>query len=93
VSVGGSLLLPTSRTPVSAGETVLSEHVEAVVDQIIHKHGLPAGTEHTITDCGELEADLARTRERGYGTSKRILPEFAPSVILCWTIAVQYSVH
>lgn len=39
-----------------------AERVEEIVDQ----HGLPAATEHTITDTEQLFIDLERTRERGF---------------------------
>jgi DNA-binding IclR family transcriptional regulator len=48
------------------GKAILSELPRERVERIVDEHGLPAFTEHTITDREELFAELDRTRERGY---------------------------
>jgi DNA-binding IclR family transcriptional regulator len=48
------------------GKAILSELPRERVERIVDQHGLPAFTEHTITDREELFAELDRTRERGY---------------------------
>ena len=48
------------------GKTILAELPEARVDEIIDERGLPARTEHTITDRAELKDELAEIRDRGY---------------------------
>ncbi|ARS90545.1 IclR family transcriptional regulator [Natrarchaeobaculum aegyptiacum] len=50
----------------SAGKAILAHLPEDEVEEIIDRHGLPARTEHTITDRDELFDDLEATRERGY---------------------------
>lgn len=53
----------------AAGKAILSEYDEEEVDAILDEHGMPAATEHTITDREALKADLERTRERGYASN------------------------
>jgi DNA-binding IclR family transcriptional regulator len=48
------------------GKAILSELPRERVERIVDEHGLPAFTEHTITDRRELFGELDRTRERGY---------------------------
>lgn len=48
------------------GKAILSELPRDDVEAIVDEHGLPAFTEHTITDQEELFAELERTRDRGY---------------------------
>jgi DNA-binding IclR family transcriptional regulator len=48
------------------GKAILSELAREQIERIVDCHGLPAYTEHTITDRGELFKELDRTRERGY---------------------------
>ena len=50
---------------VAAGKAILAELPEERVREIIAEHGLPAFTEHTITDADDLFAELAEIRERG----------------------------
>lgn len=47
----------------AAGKAILANLPEHRVDEIIDEHGLPAETEHTITDREELREELARIRE------------------------------
>lgn len=48
------------------GKAILSELPREQVERIVDEHGLPAFTEHTITDRGELFEALDQARERGY---------------------------
>ncbi|WP_226040020.1 IclR family transcriptional regulator [Natrinema sp. DC36] len=48
------------------GKAILSRLSEPAVDEIIDRHGLPAVTEKTITNVGELKRQLATIREQGY---------------------------
>lgn len=48
------------------GKAILSELPREQVERIVDEHGLPAFTEHTITDRETLFEDLERTHERGY---------------------------
>lgn len=50
----------------AAGKAVLAHLPEEWVDFIVEEYGLPARTEHTITDSDELREELAEIRERGY---------------------------
>ena len=48
------------------GKAILSALPHERVEQIVDEHGLPAFTEHTITDREELFDELDRSRDRGY---------------------------
>ena len=48
------------------GKSILSTFSEKRVREIIDHRGLPAMTENTITDAGELMEELAVIREQGY---------------------------
>ena len=50
----------------SLGKAVLAHLPDERVDAILDHHGLPERTPDTITDRGELDAELERVRERGY---------------------------
>lgn len=54
----------------STGKAILAHLPDARVDAIIERWGLPALTERTITDRGELETELAAIRDRGYATNR-----------------------
>ncbi|MFB6251471.1 MAG: IclR family transcriptional regulator [Halobellus sp.] len=56
------------------GKTILAYLPEERVEQIIERHGLPAKTEHTITDGDELFEALGdiRDREHAYDREERI---------------------
>jgi IclR family acetate operon transcriptional repressor len=47
------------------GKAILAELPAERVDEIVDRHGLPALTEHTITDRDALADELAEVRERG----------------------------
>ena len=49
----------------AAGKAILSHLPKARVEEIIDTHGLPATTEHTITDPDKLFEELTEIRERG----------------------------
>lgn len=53
----------------SAGKAILAHLPEEEVQQVIDRHGLPAQTEHTITERNELFDELEAVRERGYATN------------------------
>lgn len=48
------------------GKAILSHLSEERVDQIIDRHGLPAATQHSITEPAALRTELEEIRERGY---------------------------
>lgn len=48
------------------GKAILAELPDERVRNIIDRHGLPAMTEHTITDSEALFSELEDVRERGY---------------------------
>lgn len=60
---------PGLRFPIhahAAGKVILAHLPDDRVQEIIESHGLERVTEHTITDRGELRAELARIRDDGY---------------------------
>lgn len=59
----------------SAGKAILAHLPESRVDDIVHRYGLPARTESTITDRDELAEELAAIRERGYALNDGELVE------------------
>lgn len=50
----------------AAGKSILAQLPESRVHDIIDRWGLPAYTEHTITDREELFEELEQVREQGY---------------------------
>jgi DNA-binding IclR family transcriptional regulator len=48
------------------GKALLTTQSDERVDEIIDTHGLPAATQHTITDRDELFEELEAIREQGY---------------------------
>lgn len=48
------------------GKAVLAQLEDAAVREIVRRVGMPATTEHSITDLDALLAELAVIRERGY---------------------------
>jgi len=54
----------------AAGKAILAELPEEKVHRIIDEHGMPARTEHTITDRDELLTNLEKVRNRGYSLNK-----------------------
>ncbi|MDS0295030.1 IclR family transcriptional regulator [Halogeometricum luteum] len=66
----------------ASGKSILSEYSEGRVREILDRWGLPAQTEHTITDIDELLEELEAVRERGYATS------FGEAIEGMWTIGI-----
>lgn len=50
----------------ASGKAILATYPRDRVEEILDTWGLPARTDHTITDRGDLFAELERTRERGF---------------------------
>ena len=50
----------------AAGKAILSAMPAVRVEEIVAEYGLPAYTDHTITECDELKAELEAVRQRGY---------------------------
>jgi DNA-binding IclR family transcriptional regulator len=55
----------------AAGKAILAELPDERVEAILDDRGMPAITEHTITDRDELFADLELTRDRGFAVNDR----------------------
>jgi DNA-binding IclR family transcriptional regulator len=55
----------------ASGKAILAEYPEERVREIIDRWGMPALTDHTITDYDELLAELATVRERGYAVNRQ----------------------
>ena len=53
----------------ASGKAMLAEFDEDRREAILDRWGLPRETENTIVDREELDAELARTRERGYAVN------------------------
>lgn len=54
----------------ASGKAILAHLPEARREAIIDEHGLPARTENTVTDRGELRAELKAVRDRGYAIAR-----------------------
>jgi len=54
----------------SAGKAILAHLPDERVEAILDRWGMPAVTEHTLTDREELFAVLERVRERGYAYNR-----------------------
>lgn len=52
------------------GKAILARFPADRVRAIIDRHGLPARTDGTVTDATDLEAELARVRERGHAIDR-----------------------
>ena len=59
----GRRVLPHST---GVGKAMLAQMDPAEVQALVSRTGMPARTEHTITDAEQLAAELGRTRARGY---------------------------
>ncbi|SFB86078.1 transcriptional regulator, IclR family [Halobiforma haloterrestris] len=55
----------------SAGKAILANYPRERVDEIIDRWGLPALTDHTITDREELYDELEAVRERGVAFNRK----------------------
>lgn len=49
----------------AAGKAILSHYTEEAVDEVVDRWGLPAETDHTITDRDDLFEELARVERDG----------------------------
>jgi DNA-binding IclR family transcriptional regulator len=54
----------------AAGKAILANLPEARVDEIVDEYGLPARTEHTLTDRESLREELARVRQSGHAYAR-----------------------
>lgn len=54
----------------AGGKAILSELPDERVTEVVDRWGLPARTEHTISDREELFAELEAIRDRGFATSR-----------------------
>lgn len=54
----------------AAGKAILAHLSREHVNAIIERYGLPARTDHTITDASELFERLEQIRERGYAFNR-----------------------
>lgn len=66
----------------AAGKAILANLPPARVEAIVDSRGLPASTEHTITDRAALFEELERVRDRGYAYNKseRVAKQWAIGV-------------
>jgi DNA-binding IclR family transcriptional regulator len=55
---------------IAAGKVILAHLPEERRDEIIDEHGLPASTQHTITDRSELEAELEAVQRHGFAIAR-----------------------
>ena len=55
----------------SLGKAILSQYDRDRVEEIFDRWGMPAHTDHTITDREEHYGELDRVRERGYAISRQ----------------------
>jgi len=49
----------------AVGKAILAEYTDERVTEILDRHGMPAHTENTITDRGQLEEEFDQIREDG----------------------------
>ncbi len=54
----------------AAGKVILSHHSDEYVNEVLDKWGLPASTEHTITDRSVLFEELDHVEERGFALNR-----------------------
>jgi len=54
----------------ATGKAILAHLPDQYVDWIVDQYGLVERTANTITDRGDLAAELQRTRERGYSVNR-----------------------
>lgn len=54
----------------AAGKAILANLPRERVESIVDEHGLPAETEHTITDIDDLFEELDTVTERGYALNR-----------------------
>ncbi|MBB5131494.1 DNA-binding IclR family transcriptional regulator [Thermocatellispora tengchongensis] len=78
--------LPAHAT--ALGKILLAERSAGELAELLPEPPLPALTEHTITDLGELLADLELTRERGHSLERE---QNTPG-LGCVAVAVSYRI-
>lgn len=54
----------------SGGKAMLAHVPRAEIERIVERHGLPARTEHTITERETLLEELQEIRDRGYAVNR-----------------------
>lgn len=57
----------------AVGKAILAEYSDERVDGILDEYGLPATTDHTITDRSALRKEIKLTAERGYAINDQEL--------------------
>jgi IclR family acetate operon transcriptional repressor len=55
----------------ASGKAMLAEYPDDRVEAVVDRWGLPELTENTITDFGELRAEIDDIRERGYAVNRQ----------------------
>jgi DNA-binding IclR family transcriptional regulator len=70
IHLGDSVGQPVHLTSTAMGKAFLSQLPEDRVVEIVDHHGLPEITSNTITNRGDLLAELETIRDRGYAVSK-----------------------
>ena len=66
-------IYPGLRIPLhthAAGKVLLAGFDADRVDRIVDRHGLPARTDHTITDRDDLDAELRAIADQGYAVDR-----------------------
>lgn len=71
----------------AGGKAILAQMSPEEIDAVIERHGLPAETEHTVTDREKLFAELETIRERGYSFNK------GESIEGLWAVGVPVVVN
>ncbi len=54
----------------AAGKVILSHHNEEYVNEILDRWGLPANTDHTITDRDALFEELDKAKQQGFALNR-----------------------
>ena len=74
--IGGRYLLHAGACP----KALLAFQPDGLVDAVLRRYGLPAYTEHTITNPESFEEHLARIRAQGYAESDEDIDVHAYSI-------------
>lgn len=87
---------------IAGGKAMLAHLPDARVREIVDRWGLPAQTEHTITDVDELSSELATIRDRGvafndeeciYGLKAVAVPVLGPDGAVVGALSVSGPAH
>lgn len=70
VEVGTNIGRQINLHSASSGKVILAQYDRNCVDEILDRWGLPANTEHTITDRDKFHEELELVRERGYAFNR-----------------------